>query len=98
MNLLLIVRIINFKIISNQVTANIVNEDMLAIKTDIVGLFDPEINDFTVSMWEKSDGEEIKNVLARINSLKLTDYPEDLLFRVLFTNACLLYTSDAADE
>ena len=38
-------------------------------------------------MWSKTDGEEIKKVLKRINKLKLSKLSEDLLFQVLFTNA-----------
>ena len=38
-------------------------------------------------MWSKTDGEDIKKVLNRINKLKLSKLSEDLLFQVLFTNA-----------
>ena len=38
-------------------------------------------------MWSNSDGEDIKNILKRINKLKLSKLSEDLLFQVLFTNA-----------
>ena len=38
-------------------------------------------------MWSYSDGEDIKNILKRINKIKLSKLSEDLLFQVLFTNA-----------
>ena len=38
-------------------------------------------------MWSRTDGEEIKKVLKRINKLKLSKPSEDLLFQVLFTNS-----------
>ena len=38
-------------------------------------------------MWSKTDGEDIKKILKRINKLKLSKLSEDLLFQVLFTNA-----------
>ena len=38
-------------------------------------------------MWSSSDGEDIKNILIRIDKLKLSQFSEDLLFQVLFTNA-----------
>ena len=38
-------------------------------------------------MWTDSDGEDIKKILGRINKLKLSKMSEDLLLRVLFTNA-----------
>ena len=53
----------------------------------VIGLFDPEENDFNLNMWLSSDGEDIKNILKRIDKLKLSQFSEDLLFQVLFTNA-----------
>ena len=38
-------------------------------------------------MWVKTDGEDIKKVLNRINKLKLSKLSEDLLFQILFTNS-----------
>ena len=53
----------------------------------IVGLFDPEEFGFNLNMWTQSDGKEIKTVFKRIDKLKLSNFSEDLLFKVLFTNA-----------
>ena len=53
----------------------------------VIGIFDPEENNFNLNMWSKTDGEDIKKVLKRINKLKLSKLSEDLLFQVLFTNA-----------
>tara|TARA_B100000686_G_scaffold339828_1_gene414530 strand:+ start:701 stop:2443 length:1743 start_codon:yes stop_codon:yes gene_type:complete len=53
----------------------------------IVGIFDPEDNNFSLNMWKNSDGEEIKKVLKRLNKLNLSKLSEELLFQVLFTNA-----------
>ena len=53
----------------------------------VIGIFDPEENNFNLNMWLKTDGEDIKKVLKRINKLKLSKLSEDLLFQVLFTNA-----------
>ena len=53
----------------------------------VIGIFDPEENNFNMNMWSKTDGEDIKKVLNRINNLKLSKLSEDLLFQVLFTNA-----------
>ena len=36
----------------------------------IIGIFDPEENNFNLNMWAQSDGEEIKKILNRINKLK----------------------------
>ncbi|SVA89612.1 uncharacterized protein METZ01_LOCUS142466 [marine metagenome] len=53
----------------------------------VIGIFDPEENDFNLNMWSSSDGEDIKNILKRIDKLILSQFSEDLLFQVLFTNA-----------
>ena len=53
----------------------------------VIGIFDPEENNFNLNMWLETDGEDIKKVLKRIDKLKLSPLSEDLLFEVLFTNA-----------
>jgi len=53
----------------------------------VIGIFDPEENNFNLNMWSETDGEDIKKILKRINKLKLSKLSEDLLFQVLFTNA-----------
>ena len=53
----------------------------------IIGIFDPEVNNFNLNMWSETDGEDIKKTLKRIDKLKLSKLSEDLLFQVLFTNS-----------
>ena len=53
----------------------------------VIGILDPEENNFNLNMWSRTDGEEIKKVLKRIDKLRLSKLSEDLLFQVLFTNA-----------
>jgi len=53
----------------------------------IVGLFDPEDNNFNLGMWMDTDGSDIKTIFNRINKIQLSEFSEDLLFKVLFTNA-----------
>jgi len=69
---------INIKINENKIEKN---------ERAVIGIFDPEENNFNLSMWVETDGGDIKKVLARINKLKLSDLSENLLFEVLFTNA-----------
>ena len=56
-------------------------------KKSVIGIFDPEENNFNLNMWSNTDGNEIKKILNRIKKLKLSKISEDLLFQVLFTNA-----------
>ena len=77
-------------IISEDVSKIIIKIDDNKIEDStrsVVGIFDPEENNFNLNMWLNSDGKDIKNVLKRINKLKLSKFSEDLLFQILFTNA-----------
>ena len=53
----------------------------------VIGIFDPEENNFNLNMWSQSDGEDVKKILKRIDKLNLSKLSEDLLYQVLFTNA-----------
>jgi hypothetical protein len=65
-----------------------INESAVENSSDsVIGIFDPEENNFNLDMWTLSDGEDIKKVLKRIDKLQLSKLSEDILFQVLFTNA-----------
>jgi len=71
----------------NKITIKIDEQKINNFEQPVIGIFDPEDNNFSLNMWAESDGEDIKNILKRINKLKLSKLSEDLLFQVLFTNA-----------
>jgi len=81
--------------IENPILSDDVNKEVVKIDEDnlqesrqsVIGIFDPEEYNFNLNMWTKTDGEEIKKTLNRINKLKLSKSSEDLLFLVLFTNS-----------
>ena len=65
-----------------------IDEDVIESKNEsVIGIFDPEENNFNLNMWSNTDGADIKKILKRLNKLKLSKHSEDLLFQVLFTNA-----------
>ena len=70
-----------------QIKIEINEQEISDTKNSLIGIFDPEENNFNLNMWSSSDGEDIKKVLTRIQKLKLSKFSEDLLFQVLFTNA-----------
>ena len=77
-------------IISDDIKKIVINIDENAIteqNQSVIGIFDPEKNNFNLNMWSKTDGEDIKKVLKRLDKLELSKLSEDLLFQVLFTNA-----------
>ena len=62
-----------------------IDEDKIENQSEsIIGIFDPEENNFNLNMWSNTDGEDIKKILKRINKLKLSKLSEDFLFQVLF--------------
>ena len=71
----------------DKITIKIDEQKINKFDQTVIGIFDPEDNNFNLNMWLESDGENIKNILKRINKLKLSEFSEDLLFKVLFTNA-----------
>ena len=71
----------------NKITIEIDEEKIDSFNQSVIGIFDPEENNFNLNMWSASDGSDIKKILKRINKLKLSKFSEDLLFQVLFTNA-----------
>jgi len=80
--------VIKSPILSDDVKKITINEQEIAESERVlIGLFDPEENNFNLNMWDTSDGKDIKNTFNRINKLKLSKFSEDLLFKVLFTNS-----------
>ena len=65
-----------------------IEEDTIEeVKSSIIGLFDPQENNFNLNMWSRSDGEDVIKIINRISKLSLSKFSEDLLFQVLFTNS-----------
>tara|TARA_A100001011_G_C14293055_1_gene837107 strand:- start:764 stop:2512 length:1749 start_codon:yes stop_codon:yes gene_type:complete len=56
------------------------NNDLL-----LYGIFDPEENNFKLNMWENSEGSKIKDVLDRINKIKLSPFAEEIFINTIFT-------------
>ena len=82
----------------NKITIKIDEEQINKFDQTVIGIFDPEDNNFNLNMWSNSDGTDIKNILKRINKLKLSKFSEDLLFQVLFTNAYSPKTNLTSNE
>ncbi len=70
-----------------KVVVKINEKEILDNTQSVIGIFDPEENNFNLSMWSNTDGDEIQKVLKRIDKLKLSKLSEDLLFQILFTNS-----------
>ena len=74
----------NIKIEDN----NIFQEDERNLNFETVyGLFDPQENDLSLRIWLESDGKIIMEHLKRIEKINLSKDSEELLTKILFTNA-----------
>jgi len=63
------------------------NEDLDFKK--VYGLFDPEENDLSLEIWTESDGKVLLEQLKKIEKINLSKDSEELLIKILFTNAYL---------
>ena len=51
----------------------------------IYGIYDPEENNLSLSMWSQTDGEDIKSSFKRINKINLSNSAEDLFINTILT-------------
>ena len=51
----------------------------------LVGLYDPQKNDFKLDMWSYSDGEAIKKTFKRIEKIKLSKFSENIFMNTIMT-------------
>ena len=63
------------------------DQTLISKEIQIVGLYDPEKNGLDINMWSNSNGDEILNILKRINKIKLSEDASGILDILLLTNA-----------
>ena len=56
----------------NKIVIKIEENEIEDQDRSVIGIFDPEENNFNLNMWSQSDGEDIKKILKRINKLNLS--------------------------
>ena len=65
----------------------IVNNSLGKNDIKLAGLYDPAENGLSIDMWSNSNGEEIKNILEKLSSIKLSKFSEKILDIALLTNS-----------
>ena len=75
-----------------------VNKELDASLINLIGLYDPAENGLAIDMWSNSDGDEIKSILKKINSQKLSNFSEKILDITLLTNSYLPKNNISAEE
>ena len=84
--------------IDQQLENVIVNKELDASLINLIGLYDPAENGLDIDMWSNSDGDEIKSILKKINSQKLSNFSEKILDITLLTNSYLPKNNISAKE
>ena len=67
----------------------IVNNSLGANDIKLAGLYDPAENGLSIDMWSNSNGKEIKFLLEKLSSKKLSNFSEKILDVALLTNSYL---------
>jgi len=52
---------------------------------ELSGLYDPEKNDLSMSMWLNTDGTLVQDTFKRITKIKLSNFSEELFINTIFT-------------
>ena len=55
----------------NKISIKIDEQKINNFEQPVIGIFDPEDNNFSLNMWLESDGEDVKSILKRIPLLFL---------------------------
>ena len=67
----------------------IINNSLVTNEIKLAGLYDPAENGLSIDMWSNSNGKEIKTILGKLNSKKLSKFSEKILDVALLTNSYL---------
>ena len=62
------------------------------------GLYDPEKNDLTLTMWSSTDGAEIKKIFKRIEKVQLSSFSEKIFIDTIFTYSYPAKTNLSEEE
>ena len=76
----------------------IINQELDSSEVKLAGLYDPAENGLSMDMWTNSNGIEIKNLLEKLNSEKLSNISERILDIALLTNSYFPSSNIAAQE
>ena len=76
----------------------IVNNSLGANDIKLAGLYDPAENGLSIDMWSNSNGKEIKYLLEKLNSKKLSNFSEKILDVALLTNSYLPSNNISSEE
>ena len=72
--------------------------ESLETSSPLYGIYDPEENNFNLDMWSNTHGNEIKQVIKRINNIKLSSVAEKLFINTILTYSHLPLNNMSEEE
>ncbi len=76
----------------------IVNNSLGTNEIKLAGLYDPAENGLSIDMWTNSNGKEIKYILEKLSSKKLSNFSKKILDVALLTNSYLPSNNISSEE
>ena len=76
----------------------IVNNSLGINEIKLAGLYDPAENGLSIDMWTNSNGKEIKYILEKLSSKKLSNISKKILDVALLTNSYLPSNNISSEE
>ncbi len=73
--------------IQDSITEIELDQNLESKQIKILGLYDPEDFGLNINMWLKSDGDQLKNIFAKLNKINLSKDAKELMNISLLTNA-----------
>ncbi len=76
-----------YKMQSNKKKEIEFDEKLISEKTKIIGLYDPEENGLDIDMWMNSDGDQLKNIFAKLKKIQFSEDAKEIMNISMLTNA-----------
>ena len=84
--------------IKNSIEDILIDKNLDSVGIKLAGLYDPAENGLSIDMWSTSDGSDIKNLINKINSKKLSNFSEKILNITLLTNSYIPENNISVNE
>ena len=72
------------KKIKNQIEFD---QNLASDEVRILGLYDPEDNGLDINMWSNSDGDQLKNIFAKLKKIEFSDDAKEIMNISVLTNS-----------
>ena len=57
------------------------DQNLASDEVRILGLYDPEENGLDINMWSNSDGDQLKNIFAKIKKMEFSEDAKEMQFQ-----------------